>query len=152
MLTYIDFPVDYKYLLQKFEEATFKPIKYYGIPISNFLVSKIKNDLYVNSILNQLNINGSPRFVNVPANKGLPTHIDMKTQCSINFLLEDYQDPIIFGLLPPYKKFIYKSAIIDTSKFHSVKATNYDRKIFKISIFQESFDTICKQLNKFVIN
>jgi len=152
MLTALNYPIDIKYLNKKYNSSTFTNLKYFSFPVRNLYISKIKDDPYVNMILKDLNLDGSPRFLKIKANTSLFPHIDNKTKCSINFLLDDYKDPIVFGIFPPYKKFYYKSAIIDTSKFHSVKATNYDRKIFKISIFQESFETICKKLNKFTLS
>ena len=151
MLTHINYPIDIKYLNKKFETSTFRNLKYLYWPIKNLYISKIFNDRYVEMIMHDLNIQGSARFLNIKANTRLLPHIDNKTRCSINFLLDDYDDPIVFGLFLPYKKFFYKSAIINTTKFHSVKATHYDRKIFKISIFQESYLDICKKLNRFII-
>lgn len=150
MLSHINYSIDIKYLNKKFDASTFRNLKYFYWRIKNLYISKIFNDPYVDMIMRDLNIQGSARFLNIKANTRLLPHIDNKTRCSINFLLDDYNDPIVFGLLPPYKKFFYKSAIIDTSKFHGVKATNYDRKIFKISIFQKSFADITKQLNNFI--
>ena len=152
MLTALNYPIDIKYLNKKYNSSTFTNLKYFSFPVRNLYISKIKDDPYVNMILKDLNLDGSPRFLKIKANTSLFPHIDNKTKCSINFLLDDYKDPIVFGIFPPYKKFYYKSAIIDTSKFHSVKATKYDRKIFKISIFQESFETLCKKLSKFTLS
>ena len=151
MLTHLNYPIDLKYLNKKFNSSTFINLKYFSFSIKNLYISKINSDPYINMILKDLNLIGSPRFLKIQANTSLFPHIDNKTKCSINFLLDDYNDPIVFGLFLPYKKFFYKSAIIDTTKFHSVRATNYDRKIFKISIFQESYLDICKKLNRFII-
>jgi hypothetical protein len=78
------------------------------------------------------------RFYKLDANQYLAPHMDNKTQCCINFILNDNPAPITIQDIP----YTYKQALINTRMSHSVRNGNTDRILFKISIFDIAFDEV----------
>ena len=78
------------------------------------------------------------RFYKLDANQYLAPHMDNKTQCCINFILNDNPAPITIQDIP----YTYKQALINTRMSHSVRNGNTDRILFKISIFDLAFDEV----------
>ena len=91
-----------------------------------------------------LNCSIKPRFYHLFAGFELPMHIDRGTQCSINFVLNDSNDPVMFE----NKTVNYKQAVLDVTKKHGVLKNTTDRYLFKMSIFHKSFDEICKIMHQ----
>jgi len=84
-----------------------------------------------------------PRFYTLPKNSNIPEHIDDQTKCSINILLETNNPaPVtIEGI-----DYHYKICLLNTQKIHSVKNTTEDRLLFKLSIFDDDFETVKKKI------
>jgi len=84
-----------------------------------------------------------PRFYTLPKGSNIPEHIDDQTKCSINILLETNNPaPVtIEGV-----DYFYKTCLLNTQKIHSVKNKTEDRILFKISIFDDDFETIKKKI------
>jgi hypothetical protein len=78
------------------------------------------------------------RFFKLDANKYLLPHVDNKTQCCINFILNDNPALITIQDIP----YTYKQALINTRMSHSVRNGDTDRILFKISIFDVPFDEV----------
>ena len=78
------------------------------------------------------------RFYKLDANQYLAPHMDNKTQCCLNFILNDNPAPITIQDIP----YTYKQALINTRMSHSVRNGNTDRILFKISIFDLAFDEV----------
>lgn len=97
---------------------------------------------YSNELCEFFNVKGRPRFYLLEANTTLPQHIDLETQCSLNFILNGNEAPVVFGS----KKYTYKYALLNVSKNHGVINNNKDRILFKISIFNESFDKVKEKI------
>ncbi len=83
------------------------------------------------------------RFYRLKANTILPWHVDSGTKCSVNFLLSGKTAPVIFrsGM------YHYKQALLNTTAEHSVKNGPEDRILFKISIFEKSFEDVAALLS-----
>ena len=88
-----------------------------------------------------LDTNIKPRFYIQERGFTLPFHRDRGTTCAINFVLSDTSDPIEFR----DRSYTYKSAIIDVTREHQVTATTGDRVLFKMSIFDLSFDEVVRR-------
>lgn len=94
----------------------------------------------------------SPRYY--IQNKGftLPFHKDRGTQCCINFVLSTSKDPILFKIGNEIIQHEYKLALVDVQTEHMVKAVSENRCLFKLSIFDisynEAFESIADCLSK----
>jgi hypothetical protein len=98
----------------------------YGLEISNFLKDKF-----------QLT-DCRPRFYIQEAGINIPFHKDRHTLCSFNFLLSDDLAPISFiG-----RTVTYKTAVLNTSIAHAVINPKSKRILFKVSVFDKSFEEI----------
>ena len=82
-----------------------------------------------------------PRFYIQQKGFTLPFHRDRGTTCAINFVLSSSSDPIEFR----DSSYTYKKAIIDVTQEHQVTASSEDRVLFKLSIFDVSFDEIVRR-------
>ena len=98
----------------------------YGLEISNFLKD------YFNLA------DCRPRFYIQEANVSIPFHIDRSTLCSFNFLLSDNLDPISFRT----KTVVYKTALLNTTIEHAVLNPKNKRILFKVSVFDKTFEEI----------
>ena len=84
-----------------------------------------------------------PRFYTLPKNASIPEHVDDETKCSINFLLETNNPaPVTIEGVDYY----YKTCLLNTQKIHSVKNDTEDRLLFKLSIFDDDFETVKEKI------
>jgi len=104
-----------------------------------------KDDDYIEEIASDLNIsNYKPRFYWLEENAFLPEHIDLNTECSLNVVLSDEPSPVtVEGI-----DYVYSSAILNTQRKHSVRNGNKERVLFKLSIFDKSYEEIVKDIPK----
>lgn len=108
---------------------------------SNLKIVRHKFD-YADELSNIFNVNARPRFYILDANTTLAQHTDLGTLCSLNFILNNNTAPINFDGTTIH----YKNALIDTTKLHGVVNNDKDRLLFKMSIFNESFDEVKEKL------
>ena len=83
-----------------------------------------------------------PRFYILEKNFTLPFHQDRGTTCSINFVLSTSRDPITFRQGYNEFRFQYETAIVDVTQEHMVTASKEDRYLFKLSIFDKSYEEV----------
>jgi hypothetical protein len=102
----------------------------YGLEISNFL----KDYFHLTDC--------RPRFYIQEAGISIPFHKDRGTLCSFNFLLSDDLDPISFR----HRTITYKTAVLNTSIDHAVFNPKNKRVLFKVSVFDKSFQEIINVL------
>lgn len=108
----------------------------------------LKSDIvknYCNTFKEEYNLPGKVdgRFYRLKANHTLPWHIDSGTMCSVNFVLSEEAAPVKFESGVYY----YKQALLNTSIKHCVENGNKDRLLFKISIFEKSFEDVAALLS-----
>jgi len=101
---------------------------------------------YVNEIMDDFGIVGKPRFYWLQPYAVIPEHVDNGTLCGLNFILTDKASPITFG----DKDYYYESILVDTTKPHSVKNNQHERIMFKISIFNETFEQVAEKIKRFI--
>lgn len=123
--------------LEKYDDDLLKE------PHTNWKIVRHNFD-YAEQLTKIFNVNARPRFYILDANTTLGQHTDNGTQCSLNFILNDNYAPISFN----GKDFYYKNALINTTILHGVKNDNSDRLLFKLSIFDETFDQVKNKLLK----
>jgi len=74
----------------------------------------------------------------------LPPHIDYNTTCSINFVLSGDESPVSYES----GDYHYTQAVLDTTKMHWVNNSSKPRILFKISIFNRSYDEVKCSIQK----
>lgn len=79
-----------------------------------------------------------PRFYIQSAGYNIGFHKDRGTLCSLNILLSGSEDPITFRDF----KYNYKIALLNTQQDHAVLSTTTERRLFKISVFDKSFEEV----------
>ena len=142
----LDYQLDIKLILEsasdaeKFKDSYIDP-RYNSYKVKSWLISKFTNN-YVQKILDDFEVNGSPRFYWLKANTVVPPHVDNDTKCSINFILSENAAPVNFDS----QVFYYKQCLLNTSKTHWVKNGPIERLLFKISVFDESYDDLKKRI------
>lgn len=144
-LIHLNYNYDKNLLLQESEKARLNAKPWEGgnnYKIDKWLVSYYNSE-YIKKIMNDLNIQGKPRFFYQQPNFHLMPHKDFGTMCSVNIILSDNPEPIIFK----EKTFYYTQALINVQKIHSVKTLNTERIMLKISIPDKSFDEVSKEIN-----
>lgn len=146
-ITYIDYPLDRELLLKEANEAknSAEPYgndpRYPGQSLNEWLISK-HNSNYINKIMEDFGVEGKPRFYWLKENFILPEHVDYNTTCAINFVLSDNPAPVSFG----DKEYIYTMAILNTTVPHSVRNGPAERLLFKISIFDETYEDLINRI------
>ena len=148
--TNIDF--DYSLFLEEYEKIREHEVDYgrQGKSVDFWRVIRLQDlnselvKTYVEDFKLKYKIPGKVdgRFYRLKANTTLPMHIDSGTKCSINFLLNDDGAPVIFES----GEYIYKQALLNTSIMHGVVNGDKDRIIFKISIFESTYDEVKHKL------
>lgn len=127
-----------RYDLEKFEVYS-DPRKSYTWP--TYKIARIKQWNYANKLITDLGLGKldvRPRFYWLGPNTRLGGHTDNNTACSINFIInEDYAPIIVDG-----KEYVYKSALLNCQVVHGVPAFHKDRRLFKLSIFDKSYDEV----------
>ena len=84
-----------------------------------------------------------------PANKTLNWHVDKGTKCAINWVINKPLDEAILEYRD--MKYIYKAAIINTSKEHRVTNLEFERILFKVSCFDMTYEELCtKYITQFI--
>jgi hypothetical protein len=151
-LLHLNYELDKSLILQESEEAK-KISKYHTdsrYPLRVFTewkVSTYKGN-YIKKIMEDFEVQGTPRFYWLKPNAVISTHTDNTTKCSLNFLLSDDNTAITIN----NKDYFYKNALLDTTQPHSVKNGNKERLLFKISIENESFVTVANRIIKNGLN
>lgn len=144
---HLDYPLDYDLMLTEAKAAkeSAQPYgndpRYPGWQLDEWLISRYTSD-YIQKIMDDFEVKGKPRFYWLEPHFVLPEHVDYNTTCSLNFVLSDDPAPItVEG-----KDYVYKMALLNTTVLHSVTNGPKERMLFKISIFDESFETLAKKI------
>jgi len=145
MILKFDFDLDVNHLLEIWSKIKNKQVNYkddrFDEVSSHFKI--IKHDFeYAKELSKIFNVESKPRFYILDANTILNQHTDFGTLCSLNFILSDDPAPIIFDDI----EFTYKYALLDTTKSHGVINNDKDRLLFKMSIFNETFEEVKEKL------
>jgi len=98
---------------------------------------------YIEQIMVDLNVTGKPRFYFQDAFSELKMHTDINTLCSVNMVLSDDPSPITFEDGIQY----YEQALLNVQVPHAVLNGPNSRILFKISIFDETFEQVAAKIN-----
>jgi hypothetical protein len=143
-----DFAFEQEYLLNVWNEYKNQSIPYSDKRFNRFVMKnwRIVNNLnldYADYLNQYFGIDSSPRFYILEANTSLIMHVDQDTSCALNFVLSDNPAPVRFKSGNFY---YYKTALLNTSVKHAVDKTDNDRVLFKLSIKDESFDSVKQKI------
>lgn len=86
------------------------------------------------------------RFYDQIPGYNIDFHKDRGTICSFNFLLEGNYDPVIFGAPGIRYNCLYKFALLNTQVHHAVMNIKVRRRLFKLSVYDKSFEEIASVL------
>jgi len=147
MILKFDFDLNVKHLLEIWSKIKHKQVTYKdkrsNKALSHWKIIRHYFE-YAKELSKIFNVESRPRFYMLNANTVLQQHTDLGTLCSLNFILSDIPAPVIFG----DTKVSYKYALLDTTKSHGVVNNDKDRLLFKMSIFNETFDEVKEKLLK----
>jgi hypothetical protein len=146
---------EYQSRIDQFKEyAAYKPdgspVVYEGkeVILPHWKVVRFIEFDYANEICEIFKIKARPRFFVQDANSTLRMHKDSGTECSINILL-DYKNPAKVDFED--QSYSYNQCLLNTQNIHGVKNTNEKRILFKLSIRDETYESVCRKIEK-VIN
>lgn len=119
--------------------------KYGNWDQNSWRIAKGEHTTYSDYLCKYFDIEAEPRFYILEGGSILPPHIDLGTQCAINFLLgdDDTLAPVSFSSGNSYS---YKTALLNTSIEHGVTNGPNDRIIFKLSIMNEPFESVKQKI------
>jgi len=146
-ITYINYPLNKYQLLMEAKQAKTNAVpygkdpRYPGKQFNDWLICK-HNSKYIEQIMTDFDIKGKPRFYWLAPHAFLPEHVDHNTECALNFVLNDNPAPVLFGDV----EYLYTAALLNTQVPHSVVNNNEERILFKISIFEESYNNLSKRI------
>ncbi len=119
--------------------------RYPDLKMDDWLVGHHTSE-YIDQVMKDFGIVGKPRFYWLQPYATIPEHVDNGTLCGLNFILTNEASPIMFG----DQEYHYEAILVDTTKPHSVKNNQHERIMFKISIFNESFEQVAEKIKKYI--
>ena len=119
--------------------------RYPDLKMDDWLVGHHSSE-YVEQIMKDFEIKGKPRFYWLQPHAVIPEHVDNGTLCGLNFILTDQASPITFG----DKDYFYEAILVNTSLPHSVTNNEHERIMFKISIFDETFEQVAEKIKQYL--
>lgn len=143
-----DYDFDRDTLLDEFNKHNGK-FQAYNDPrgvLDNFQIVRTEF-AYAEELCQLFDIKARPRFYILKANSVLPPHQDLGTLCSINVLLSSKNPaPVNYDA----KEYYYKNALLNTQNMHGVVTNNEDRLLFKLSVFDESYESVAEKIKKVI--
>lgn len=110
----------------------------------NWKIVRTDHFEYVKYLEKLFDITCRPRFYLLKANSTLQMHIDFNTLCSINIVLSNSYAPVIFD----DGEYYYTECLLNTQNRHGVINGNEDRILFKMSIFDYSYNDVKNKIKK----
>ncbi len=149
-LVHLNYKIDKEHLLEeasrlKHLAVGYTDSRYPGMKMNNWLFAYCTSP-YIDNILKDFGVEGKTRFYWLQPFANIPEHIDNETRCGLNFILTDNASPITYQGVD----YFYESALIDTTKPHSVTNNEHERIMFKVSIVNETFEQVLSKIGKYV--
>ena len=143
-ILHLKYTIDKDILLQQAAEIKSSASVYVdprpGLGTPDWLIKKHTSE-YIEKIIADLGINARPRFYWLKPFASLKEHTDNGTECSVNFIISENAAPItIEGI-----DYLYRSALLNTQRRHSVTNGPEERILLKISIFDKTYEEIYAQ-------
>lgn len=145
-LIHLNYKVDKKTLLAEAlanqnNAVAYTDSRYPDMKLDDWLIGHYNSQNIV-KIMNDLEVTGKPRFYYLQPNAIIPEHTDNGTKCSINIILTEHAAPITFGDVDYY----YDTILLNTTLPHSVTNNEHERIMLKISIFDESYESVAARI------
>jgi hypothetical protein len=145
-LIHLNYKVDKKTLLAEAlanqnNAVAYTDNRYPDMKLDDWLIGHYNSQSIV-KIMNDLEVTGKPRFYYLQPNAIIPEHTDNGTKCSINIILTEHAAPITFG----DKDYYYDIILLNTTLPHSVTNNEHERIMLKISIFDESYESVAARI------
>lgn len=145
-LIHLDYPLDKELLLNeallaKQSAKAHTDSRYPDMVFDEWLISHHTSE-YIQKIMDDFGVKGKPRFFWLQPFAVIPEHTDNGTTCSLNFLLNDNPAAITIN----GKDYFYTSVLLNTTAPHSVTNNETERLLFKISLFDESYEDLSARL------
>ena len=145
-LTLLHYSLDTTSLLQSAENARlsaepYTDSRYPDLKKEDWYIGRY-TDEHVYKIMQDFEIEGSPRFYWLEPFATIPQHVDNGTQCSINLIQTENPAPITVDGVD----YTYRQALLDTTLPHSVKNGDTERIMLKISIFDETYESLSARI------
>ena len=144
-LIHLDYPLDKNLLWETANNLKRHSVNYIDPRIEkiarNWKVIKHTSP-YIEKIINDFGVGGSPRFYWLDPDTRLRTHVDNGTTCSINLILNENPAPVTMSNVDMF----YTQALLDTTVPHSVTNGPEERVLLKISIFDKTFKEVAQQI------
>jgi hypothetical protein len=145
-IIHLNYPLDYESIRISAECArktaiSYTDSRYSDLKMNGWTISRY-SDSYIDSIMTDFGVQGKPRFYFQDAFLKIPEHVDNETLCSINFIISDNPAPITIN----GEDHCYKQCLLNTTVPHGVQNGSESRILFKISIFNESFETVANKI------
>lgn len=142
-----DFDFDKQKLLQQYKKnlQNSKNFNDNGLPVS---VPKLQlqEDFefnYAQELMDFFEITGEAKYYTVKKDCDFDLHVDTLPQCSINVLVSDNPAPVFIG----GKNYMYKNCVLNVKEPHGVFMNDETRILFKISIFDYTFEEVKQKIN-----
>ena len=145
-LTLLHYPLDTASLLQSAANA-----RLYAEPYTDSRYPDLKKedwyigrytDVHIDKIMQDFEVEGSPRFYWLEPFATIPQHVDNGTQCSINLIITENPAPITIESVD----YTYQQALLNTTLPHSVSNGETERIMLKISIFDETYESLSERI------
>jgi hypothetical protein len=145
-LTLLDYPLDNATLLQSAENARlsaepYTDSRYPSLRKEDWYIGRY-TDKHVDKIMRDFEVDGSPRFYWLEPFADIPQHVDNGTQCSINLILTENPAPITVDGVD----YTYRQALLNTALPHSVRNGEDERIMLKISMFDETYESLSARI------
>lgn len=145
-ITLLDYPLDTVALLQSAVSAhlsaePYTDSRYPSLRKEDWYIGRY-TDKHIDKIMRDFEVEGSPRFYWLEPFATIPQHVDNGTQCSINLILTENPAPItVEGV-----DHVYQQALLNTTLPHSVTNGDTERIMLKISIFDETYESLSARI------
>ena len=146
-----DYPFDLQLLRKEYQSRITEFVPYTGrtqgidIEFSHWKILREIEFEYATYLCKVFDVEAKPRFYIQDPNTTLDMHRDIGTQCSINVLL-DSQKPASVDFQD--KSYKYSQCLLNVQNLHGVTTSEEPRVLFKLSIFNESFEEVYKKIKK----
>lgn len=149
-ILHLNYEIDKQRLLNeaaiiKHTSVGYTDSRYPNLKMNDWLIGYHDSE-YTEHIMKDFGVIGKPRFYWMKPHAVIPEHVDNGTLCGLNFILTEHASPITFQT----KDYIYESALVNTALPHGVKNNQHERIMFKISIFNETFEQVASRITQYL--
>jgi len=143
-----DFKFDKQKLLEQYQKNLIESKNFNdnGLPIS---VPKLQLQEgfefdYAKELMDFFEIDGEAKYYTLKKDCEFDLHVDTLPKCSVNVLVSENPAPVFIG----GKNYLYHNCVLNVKKPHGVFKNTEDRILFKISIFNNTYEEVRQKVYK----